>query len=56
LIIDPATGAMWTLAPNDVTVEMAPAGSGKKSILLVEQRPPAPRTAHGAELHMHKGK
>jgi hypothetical protein len=56
LIVDPATGAMWSLSPDDVTVEMASAGSGQKSVLLVEPRLTAPRTTHGAEFHMHKGK
>ena len=55
-IVDPATGAMWTLTPDDVTVEMAAAGSGKQSVLLMEPRPTAPKLRHGAELNMQKSK
>lgn len=49
VIVDPLTGAMWTLRPDDLTVDMAAADSGKASILLKETPVLPPPNSKGAE-------
>ena len=49
VIVDPLTGAMWTLRPDDLTVEMAALSSGQESILLKETPVLPPPNSKGAE-------
>ena len=55
VIVDPLTGAMWTLQPDDVTVEMAAVGSGKNSIILKEAALLPPANVKAAE-NQRKGR
>ncbi len=40
LIVDPATGAMWSLEPDDVTIELGPQQGEKTAVLLKDELPP----------------
>ncbi len=39
-IVDPATGAMWSLDPDDVTLELGPQQGEKTAVLLKDELPP----------------
>ena len=41
LIIDPATGAMWSLEPDKITVDLGPEQGPKTAVLLKDEVPPS---------------
>lgn len=43
VIVDPLTGAMWSLSPDDVNVELASIDSGKNSVLAAGETPKVAR-------------
>ena len=53
-IVDPATGAMWHLSPDDVTVELASVSSGKSSVLVTDEPPKVPRKSRAMTPTEHR--